>query len=47
LDSWHPGVVNVTMADGSVHFVKNLINIQTWMALGTRAGGEVISSGSY
>jgi len=46
-DSWHPGGVNVTLADGSVRFVKNSINIQTWMALGTRAGGEVISSDSY
>ena len=46
-DSWHPGGVNVTMADGSVRFVKDSINIQTWMALGTKAGGEVISSDSY
>ena len=46
-DSWHPGGVNVTMADGSVRFVKNSINMQTWMALGTKAGGEVISSDSY
>ena len=36
-DSWHPGGVNVTLADGSVRFVKNSINIQTWMALGTRS----------
>jgi prepilin-type N-terminal cleavage/methylation domain-containing protein/prepilin-type processing-associated H-X9-DG protein len=46
-DSWHPGGVNVTMADGSVRFIKNSINISTWMALGTKAGGEVISSDSY
>ena len=46
-DSWHPGGVNVTLADGSVRFVKNSINIQTWMALGTRGGGEVISADSY
>ena len=46
-DSWHPGGVNVTMGDGSVRFVKNSINIQTWMGLGTQAGGEVISSDSY
>jgi prepilin-type N-terminal cleavage/methylation domain-containing protein/prepilin-type processing-associated H-X9-DG protein len=46
-DSWHPGGVNVTLADGSVRFVKDSISIQTWMALGTRAGGEVISSDSY
>ena len=46
-DSWHPGGVNVTLADGSVRWVKNSISIQTWMALGTRAGGEVISADSY
>ena len=46
-DSWHPGGVNVTLADGSVRFVKNSINIRTWMALGTKADGEVISSDSY
>ena len=46
-DSWHPGGVNVTLGDGSVRFVKNSISIQIWMALGTRAGGEVISSDSY
>src|SRR5262249_54873602 len=46
-DSWHPGGVNVTMGDGSVKFIKDSINMKTWMALGTRAGGEVISSDSY
>jgi prepilin-type N-terminal cleavage/methylation domain-containing protein/prepilin-type processing-associated H-X9-DG protein len=46
-DSWHPGGVNVTMGDGSVRFVKNSISIQTWMALGTRGGGEVISADSF
>jgi prepilin-type N-terminal cleavage/methylation domain-containing protein/prepilin-type processing-associated H-X9-DG protein len=46
-NSNHPGGVNVLMADGSVRFVKNSINQPTWWALGTRAGGEVISSDSY
>jgi prepilin-type processing-associated H-X9-DG protein len=46
-DSWHPGGVNVLFADGSVRFVKNSISMPTWMALGTKAGGEVISSDSY
>ena len=36
-DSWHPGGVNTTMGDGSVRFIKNSINIQTWMALGTKS----------
>jgi prepilin-type processing-associated H-X9-DG protein len=43
----HPGGVNVGFADGSVKFIKDTINIQTWWALGTRNGGEVISSDSY
>jgi prepilin-type N-terminal cleavage/methylation domain-containing protein/prepilin-type processing-associated H-X9-DG protein len=46
-NSNHPGGVNVCMADGSVRFIKNSVNLQTWWALGTRAGGEVISSDSY
>ena len=46
-DSWHPGGVNVTMGDGSVRFIKNSINISTWMSLGTRANGEVITADSY
>ena len=28
-------------------FVKDSINLVTWRALSTRAGGEVISSDSY
>ncbi len=42
----HPGGVNFTMADGSVRFVKNSINNLTYQAIGTRAGGEVISADS-
>jgi prepilin-type N-terminal cleavage/methylation domain-containing protein/prepilin-type processing-associated H-X9-DG protein len=43
----HPGGVNVMFGDGSVRFIKDSINPQTWMALGTRASGEVITSDSY
>jgi len=46
-NSMHPGGVNVGFADGSVRFVKDSINPQTWWALGTRASGEVVSSDSY
>jgi prepilin-type N-terminal cleavage/methylation domain-containing protein/prepilin-type processing-associated H-X9-DG protein len=46
-DSYHPGGVNVLMADGHVQFIKNSINQMTWWALGTIAGGEVISADSY
>jgi len=45
--SYHPAGVNVLMADGSVRFVKNSINMLTWMALGTRANGEVVSADSF
>jgi len=45
--SYHPGGVNTLFGDGSVHFIKNSINYQTWRALGTVAGGEVVSSDSY
>jgi prepilin-type N-terminal cleavage/methylation domain-containing protein/prepilin-type processing-associated H-X9-DG protein len=47
VSSRHPGGVEVLMADGSVRFVKDTLDQQTWCALGTRAEGEVISSSSY
>jgi prepilin-type N-terminal cleavage/methylation domain-containing protein/prepilin-type processing-associated H-X9-DG protein len=43
----HPGGVNVMMTDGSVRFVKDSISMLTWMQLGTKSNGEVISSDSY
>jgi prepilin-type N-terminal cleavage/methylation domain-containing protein/prepilin-type processing-associated H-X9-DG protein len=45
--STHPGGVNAGMADGSVKFVKNSININIWRALSTSQGGEVVSSDSF
>lgn len=45
--SRHPGGVNVGMADGSVRFIKSTVDVNTWRALGTRNGGEVISADSY
>ncbi len=45
--SYHPGGANVAMTDGSVKFVKETVNRNVWMALSTRAGGEVISADSY
>jgi prepilin-type N-terminal cleavage/methylation domain-containing protein/prepilin-type processing-associated H-X9-DG protein len=47
LSSYHPGGANVLLADGSVRFLKNSISYQPLWSLGSRAGGEVISSDSY
>ncbi|SIO59350.1 prepilin-type N-terminal cleavage/methylation domain-containing protein [Singulisphaera sp. GP187] len=40
----HPGGVLTLNGDGGVRFVKDSINLATWRALATRAGGEVISA---
>jgi prepilin-type processing-associated H-X9-DG protein len=45
--SLHPGGANFAMVDGSVRFLKQTIAQATYRALGTRAGGEVISTDSY
>ena len=45
--SFHPGGVNVLLMDGSVRFVKSSINLSIWNALGTRAGGEVVSADAF
>jgi len=45
--SHHPGIVNALMLDGSVRAIKSSVSVQTWWALGTKAGGEVLSADSY
>ena len=45
--SWHPGGVNVLLGDGSVRFIKSSVDGMVWRALGSVAGGEVISADSY
>jgi prepilin-type N-terminal cleavage/methylation domain-containing protein/prepilin-type processing-associated H-X9-DG protein len=45
--SRHPGGVNTGLCDGSVKFIKNSIALQTWRALSTARGGEVISGDAY
>jgi prepilin-type processing-associated H-X9-DG protein len=43
----HPGGVNMAFCDGSVHFIKDSVSVQTFWALGTRNMGEVIGSDQY
>ncbi|WP_165073746.1 DUF1559 family PulG-like putative transporter [Paludisphaera rhizosphaerae] len=45
--SFHSGGVNVMMLDGSVRFIKDSINVVTWIGLGSINGGEVISNDSF
>ncbi len=45
--SFHPGGVNALAADGSVKFMKDTINPISWRALGTVAGGEVVSASDF
>ena len=45
--SQHPGGGNFVTCDGSVKFIKNSINMNTYQALSTRAQNEVISSDAY
>ena len=47
LSSFHPGGGNVLLADGSVRFLKSTTAMRTMWAIGTRAGGEVISADTY
>ena len=41
--SMHPGGVNVTVADASVRFVSETIDLTTWQRLGGRADGNPVS----
>ena len=45
--SHHDGGVNLLLGDGSVRFIKDSVNLSVWQALGTRAGGEILSADSY
>ena len=40
--SFHPGLVNVMLMDGSVRSMSNEIDLSTWRALGTRTGREIL-----
>jgi len=43
----HPGGVNICFTDGSVRFVKDSVGAQVWWAIGSRNGGETVSSDAY
>ena len=45
--SYHPGGVNSLFGDGSVRFIKQTIAGNTWRALGSIAGGEVLTADSF
>ena len=45
--SKHPGGANMAFGDGSVRFLKNSISLVTYCSIGSRNGGEVVSSDSY
>jgi prepilin-type N-terminal cleavage/methylation domain-containing protein/prepilin-type processing-associated H-X9-DG protein len=45
--SYHAGGVNTAFSDGSVKFIKDSVNPDSWRALGTRAGSEVVSADSF
>jgi prepilin-type N-terminal cleavage/methylation domain-containing protein/prepilin-type processing-associated H-X9-DG protein len=41
--SYHSGLVNAMMMDGSVRSFTNNVSVTVWRALGTRQGGEPVS----
>lgn len=40
--SRHPGGVSALFADGSVHFISDNVALNTWQALGSIAGSEIV-----
>jgi prepilin-type N-terminal cleavage/methylation domain-containing protein/prepilin-type processing-associated H-X9-DG protein len=45
--SRHPGGANFSLADGSVKWIKNTVNVNVYRALGTRNLNEILSADSY
>jgi prepilin-type processing-associated H-X9-DG protein len=41
--SFHSSGANVAFVDGSVRFVRESIDMDAWMAAGSRAGGEALN----
>ena len=44
--SMHPDGVNVLLADGSVHFTNDNIDMMLWQAMSTRAAADDVAGGS-
>jgi prepilin-type N-terminal cleavage/methylation domain-containing protein/prepilin-type processing-associated H-X9-DG protein len=42
--SRHPGGVNCLLGDGSVRYIKDTIDLDTWRAIGTMNGGEAVTA---
>jgi prepilin-type processing-associated H-X9-DG protein len=45
--SSYPGGGNLLLADGSVRFASDAIQLQVWQALPTRAGGEAVADADH
>ncbi len=45
--SHHPGGINTLFGDGSVHFIKDSVNPNVWIALNTIRSREVLSADAY
>jgi len=45
--AFHPGGINALFGDGSVHFIKNTINLAAFRGILTLNGGEVVSSDQF
>lgn len=42
--SFHPGVIQSALVDGSVRAIPDTVDLSVWRGLATRAGGEVLPS---
>ena len=47
VNSFHPGGVQVSYADGSIRFLANAIDFQTYQGLATRNKGEIIDPSRF
>lgn len=42
--SYHPGIVQIAMMDGSTRSIPNTVDLTVWRAIGSRDGGEPIQA---